>query len=121
MCCRRSGCTSELRLGRGAVVRPAAAAPSGAPASLLGDSHGQWDGETLVVTTTNVGYRWFNGTGIPLGPGAAIAERFTLNDDGSRLEYAMTVTDLATFTAPVTRRKAWEWRPGEQVRPYECR
>jgi hypothetical protein len=32
----------------------------------------------------------------------------------------MTVTDLATFTAPVTLRKAWEWRPGEQVRPYEC-
>jgi hypothetical protein len=33
----------------------------------------------------------------------------------------MTVADLATFTAPVTLRKAWEWRPGEQVRPYECR
>ena len=71
--------------------------------------------------TTNIGYRWFNGTGIPLGPGAAIEERFTLNADGSRLEYTMTVTDPATFTAPVTLRKAWEWRPGEQVRPYECR
>jgi len=102
-------------------IKMSTAASSGAPASLLGDSYGQWDGETLVVTTTNIGYRWFNGTGIPLGPGAAIAERFTLNGDGSRLEYAMTVTDLATFTAPVTRRKAWEWRPGEQVRPYECR
>ena len=99
-------------------IKMSTTAPSGAGATLLGDSYGQWDGATLVVTTTNLGYRWFNGTGIPLGPGAAIAERFTLNDDGSRLDYTMTVTDLATFTAPVTLRKAWEWRPGEQVRPY---
>jgi hypothetical protein len=97
------------------------AAATGATPTLLGDSRGRWDGETLVVTTTNVGYRWFNGTGIPLGPGASLEERFTLNGDGSRLEYTMTVTDPATFTAPVTLRKAWEWRPGEQVRPYECR
>jgi hypothetical protein len=33
----------------------------------------------------------------------------------------MTVTDAATLTSPVTFRKAWEWRPGEQIRPYECR
>jgi hypothetical protein len=92
-----------------------------APASLYGFSHGRWAGTTLVVTTTNIAYRWFNGTGIPLGPEAATEERFTLNADGSRLEYTMLVTDPATFTTPVTLRKAWEWRPGEQLRPYECR
>jgi hypothetical protein len=102
-------------------IKMTTAAPSGAPATLLGDSYGQWDGETLVVTTTNIGYRWFNGTGIPLGPGTSIGERFTLNDDGSRLDYTMTVADLTTFTAPVTLRKSWEWRPGERVRAYECR
>lgn len=89
--------------------------------TLLGVSRGRWDGATLVVMTTNISYRWVNGTGIPLGPNAATEERFTLNADGSRLEYTMTITDAATFTAPVTLRKAWEWRPGEQVRPYECR
>ena len=62
----------------------------------------------------DIGYRWFNGTGIPLGPDATTEERFMLNADGSRLDYTMTVTDSATFTAPVTLRKAWEWRPGEQ-------
>jgi hypothetical protein len=96
-------------------------APSNSAATPLGDSHGRWDGATLVVTTTNIGYRWFNGTGIPLGAGATIEERFALNGDGSRLEYTMLVTDPTTFTAPVTLRKAWEWRPGEQVKPYECR
>lgn len=102
-------------------IEMSGAATSSGGATLLGDSRGRWDGATLVVTTTNVGYRWFNGTGIPLGPGASFEERFALNGDGSRLEYTMTVTDPATFTAPVTLRKAWEWRPGEQVRPYECR
>jgi hypothetical protein len=102
-------------------IRMSPAAPTGTGSTPLGDSFGQWQGQTLVVTTTNIGYRWFNGTGIPLGPGATIEERFALNGDGSRLEYTMTVADLATFTQPVTLRKSWEWRPGEQVRPYECR
>lgn len=102
------------------IAMTSAAAP-GAGATLLGTSRGRWDGEALVVTTTNIGYRWFNGTGIPLGPNATTEERFTQNADGSRLEYTMVVTDAATFTAPVTVRKAWEWRPGEQVRPYECK
>jgi len=89
--------------------------------SLLGRSRGRFEGESLVVTTTDLGYPWLNGTGVPLGPNASIEERFTLNADGSRLDYTMTVTDAATFTQPVTFRKAWEWRPGEQVRAYECR
>ncbi len=102
-------------------IKMSTPAASGSSGTLLGESFGRWDGEALVVTTTNIGYRWFNGTGIPLGPGASLAERFTLSGDGSRLDYTMTVADTATFTAPVTLRKSWEWRPGEQVRPYECR
>jgi len=102
-------------------IRMSSAAPTSTGATLLGDSRGRWDGEALVVTTTNIGYRWFNGSGIPLGRNALVEERFVLNDDGSRLNYTMTVTDSATFTAPVTLRKSWEWRPGERVRPYECK
>ncbi len=97
-------------------------APAGTGArTLLGVSHGRWEGQTLVVSTTNLGYGWLNGTGIPLGPDAALEERFALNADGSRLEYTMIVTDPSTFSRPVTLRKAWEWRPGEELHPYECR
>jgi hypothetical protein len=97
-------------------------AETGASArTLLGTSRGRWEGQTLVVATTGIGYRWLNGSGIPLGPNAALEERFSLNADGSRLEYSMTVTDPSTFSSPVTLRKAWEWRPGEQLHPYECR
>jgi hypothetical protein len=102
------------------IIAMSNAAPSAADPSLLGDSRGRWNDKTLVVTTTNIGYRWFNATGIPLGPGASIEEQFTVSGAGDQLYYTMTVTDAATFTSPVTLRKAWEWRPGEQVRPYEC-
>ena len=86
----------------------------------LGRSTGRWDGDTLVVDTTDIDYQYFNATGIPLGPDAHIEERLALNGDGSRLTYTMVVTDPATFTEPVTLTKAWEWRPGEEVRPYDC-
>ena len=86
----------------------------------LGRSTGRRDGETLVVETTDVDYGFFNASGIPLGADARFEERFTPSDDGSRLEYTMTLTAPATFTAPVTLTKQWEWRPGEQVRPYDC-
>ncbi len=75
----------------------------------------------LVVETTDIDYPHFDGRGIPLGRDAHVEERFALNADGSRLDYTMKVTDAATFTEPVTLTKQWEWRPGEQVRPYDCR
>jgi hypothetical protein len=103
------------------TVRRIAMSGSGARETpRLGRSTGRWEGETLVVETTDVDYGFFNASGIPLGPDASFEERFALNDNGSRLEYTMIVTAPATFTAPVTLTKAWEWRPGEQVRPYRC-
>jgi Family of unknown function (DUF6152) len=87
----------------------------------LGRSTGHWEGAVLVVETSDIDYPHFDGRGIPLAPGARVEERFTLNADGSRLDYTLTVTDPGTFTAPVTLEKQWEWRPGEHVRPYGCR
>jgi uncharacterized protein DUF6152 len=89
--------------------------------SPLGTSFGRWDGAVLVVETIDIDYPYLNGTGIPLGPDARTEERFALNADGSRLEYTLTVTDAVAFTEPATFTKAWEWRPGEQVKPYDCR
>lgn len=95
--------------------------PAKRNAPRLGVSVGRWDGNVLVVDTTNIDYPHFDGRGIPLAPGARVEERFSLNSDGSRLLYTIRVTDPATFTEPVTLNKEWEWRPGEQVRPYDCR
>jgi hypothetical protein len=97
------------------------APPENASPTLLGHSVGHWDDdETLVVRTTGIDYPFFNATGIPHSTESVIDERFTLSDDGSRLDYEMTVTDPVNFTEPVTMTKFWNWRPGEVVRPYNC-
>jgi len=103
------------------IAMTGAANPAKRGPARLGTSVGRWDGPVLVVATTDIDYPHFDGRGIPLGAGARVEERFTPNGDGSRLDYTMRVTDPATFTEPVTLRKQWEWRPGEQVRAYDCK
>ena len=61
-----------------------------------GNSRGYWDGDTLVVETTNFDPRWtFQGS----GPDMRLVERFT-RVDAVTLDYAFTVHDAASFTRP---------------------
>ncbi|HEY5665634.1 MAG TPA: DUF6152 family protein [Gammaproteobacteria bacterium] len=94
--------------------------PSTVPASILGYSTGQWEGASLVVTTTRVNWGHFDTVGIPLTEAVEIVERFTPAADGSRLDYEMTVSDPNTFTEPVELSKYWLWLPQVMVEPYEC-
>jgi len=90
------------------------------PASRLGNSVGHWvDGE-LHVVTRGIDWPYFNQSGIPQSKDVEMTEVFKLSDDGARLEYELTVVDPASFTEAVHLDKQWVWRPGEQVRPYEC-
>ena len=60
----------------------------------LGDSRGHWEGNTLVVETTNFnGKTAFRGS----GEGLRLIERFTRTDQET-IEYEFTVSDPATFT-----------------------
>ncbi|MCZ6756974.1 MAG: DUF6152 family protein [Bacteroidetes bacterium] len=88
--------------------------------SILGHSTGHWEGDTLVVATGNVTYRYFDDNGTPQGSNASFVERFRVSDDNSRLEYALIAVDDEIFTEPVNLNKHWLWRPGEQVEPYDC-
>ena len=94
---------------------------AGAPArSLLGYSQGRWEDSTLVVETSSIDWAYFDKEGIPQGDAMSVVERFTPSEDGSRLEYAMTVTDSEVFTETVSLERHWVWRPGEVIRPYDC-
>ncbi len=86
----------------------------------FGRSKGRWVGEELHVTTTNIDWPYFDSSGIPQSEAIELYERFSVSEDGSRLNYHLTATDASTFTRPVDLDKAWMWRPGEVVRPFEC-
>jgi hypothetical protein len=86
----------------------------------LGDSRGRWDGNTLVVETTN--FREDDGV-IFQGANPAtyrITERFT-RVDGETISYEFTVEDPATWTRPWTARIPWtRIDPAEQMYEYAC-
>ena len=61
-----------------------------------GDSRGRWEGDTLVIDTTNfTGKTSFRGS----GPGLHLVERLTRIDDET-LQYEYTIDDPATFERP---------------------
>ena len=96
------------------------ASAAGQPNSSLGYSIGHWQRSTLVVTTTNINWPWFDRQGVPQSEAVEIVERFTFSEDDTRLDYSATITDPATFTEPVVLDTYRVWAPGEVIAPYDC-
>jgi hypothetical protein len=70
----------------------------------MGDSRGRWEGNTLVVETTNFNGRFGarrNGSDIPTSDALRVVERFTRTDPETLL-YEITVEDPKTWTKPWT-------------------
>ncbi|MGH9200509.1 MAG: hypothetical protein ACRD2A_04645 [Vicinamibacterales bacterium] len=91
---------------------------------LDGDSRGRWEGDTLVVETTNFGDRNWIATsaasgrikGIPQSTALRIVERFT-RVAPDRIDYEARVEDPAVFTRPWTL--AFPLMKDEEYRIYE--
>jgi hypothetical protein len=94
--------------------------PEDVPLSHLGYSVGHWEGETLVVDTTRVNWPYFNRSGAPQTENVKINERFTVQEDGNRLEWILTVDEPATLIEPFVLDGYFVWKPGEAINPYEC-
>ena len=78
-----------------------------------GDSIGHWEGDTLVVDTTNLnGKAWLNERGDVLTYKAHIVERFT-PVDGNTITYEAKVDDPGAYTAPWTIRMNLNRQMGE--------
>ena len=96
-----------------------AAAAEDPPRTRLGYSTGHWEDRTLVVETKRVSWPYFDSIGTPQSDRVEIVERFTVSEDGRRLDLHMTITDSATFTEPATF-EAYRLALGETVVPYDC-
>ena len=81
----------------------------------MGDSRGRWDGETLVVETTNFGEQTnFRGS----TSGLRMVEEFT-RVDAETLLYRVTFDDPTTWTRPWTAEIPWKATEGP-IFEYAC-
>jgi hypothetical protein len=80
----------------------------------MGDGRGHWEGQTLVVETTNL-----NGKANYSGVAAKLTERFT-RAESDLLLYEATIDDPKTYTRIVKIAIPLTSPPGYQVLPYDC-
>ena len=74
---------------------------SGLPPQIEGDAVGHWEGDTLVVDTTNIYDGTFmDGTGIPHSKVLHVVQRLRLVDGGKTLEEMLLIEDPVIFTKP---------------------
>jgi hypothetical protein len=96
-----------------AAQRPQLLSP--AIRTYMGNSHGRWDGATLVVETTNL-----KATTRGSSPGLRLIERFTRTGRDA-IQYQVTFNDPATWTAPWTAALDLKARPDDSgVYEYAC-
>jgi hypothetical protein len=81
----------------------------------MGDARGRWEGTTLVVETTNL-----KAPNRGSSPGLRLTERFTRTSRDA-VQYRVTFTDAATWTAPWTAALDMKSRPDDAgVFEYAC-
>jgi hypothetical protein len=88
----------------------------------LGDSRGRWEGDTLVIETTNFTGRTGlggNGNGPAHSDSLRLVERLT-RIDSDTVRYEFTVHDPQTYTQPWTVRFDLDEKPGYEIYEYAC-
>jgi hypothetical protein len=91
--------------------------------SYMGDARGHWEGNTLVVETTNfLGNRTGivgNGGGTPTSDAMTTTERFTRTGP-NEMRYEITINDPKTYTQPFKVGFPLTQEPGYQNFEYAC-
>jgi hypothetical protein len=92
-----------------------------------GDPRGRWDGNTLIVETTNYNSKGWIATqaaagrikGVPQTESLHVVERFT-PVDANTIEYQVTLEDPKMFTRPWTVAIPLHRNPTYQIYEYAC-
>ena len=88
----------------------------------MGDARGRWEGNTLIVETTNINdWDWLDAAATFHSDAMTAVERYTILD-ANTLDYKVTITDPNVFTQPWTAafkmRRAHD--PGYEVLEHAC-
>ena len=86
----------------------------------FGFSRGRWEGTTLVVETDRIHAHYMDMDGAPHSDQISLVERFIPNENYSRLDYRITITDPIYYSEPFELTRYFLWRPEMRVHPYEC-
>jgi hypothetical protein len=85
-----------------------------------GDSIGRWDGDTLVVDTTNMNDKTLlDLTGHPHSDKLHLIERYT-RTSVDRLTYEVTVDDPIAYTHPWKNTRIWINHPDWKIEEFAC-
>jgi hypothetical protein len=85
----------------------------------MGDARGHWEGNTLVIDTTNVRGARLTYIGDFYSENAHVTERITFVD-ADTMNYEATVDDPTVFTRPWTMRIVEKRRPDDEVWESAC-
>jgi hypothetical protein len=83
-----------------------------------GFSTGEWDGDTLVITTTHLKENWIRRNGIPRSDLATA--RVHIMKHGNYLTVAVIVYDPVYLTEPFVRTTDFVYAPQQQMAPWPC-
>lgn len=115
----------EIRLEEFDAVRKIhmgtnSARPAQVALSPMGYSVGRWEGKTLVVDTSHINWPYFDRAGAPQTSNVTINERFTVVQEGNRLDYVLTVNEPATLLKPFIWNAYFVWKANETINRYDC-
>ena len=86
-----------------------------------GHSVGRWDGDTLVIDTTNFAVdRSAYQNGVPSGDQKHIVERYRLHEDGTRMTAQFTAVDPEYFEGEFSHPRDLLSSPHLEMTPYNC-
>ena len=86
----------------------------------MGDGRGRWEGNTLVIDTTNLNAKFrLSVVGDFFSDKAHVVERLTFID-GNTMNYDATIDDPSVFTRPWTMRVATRRAPDDELWEWAC-
>ena len=88
--------------------------------SHLGFSKGRWENErTLTIETTRINYPYIDISGTIQSDAVQVTERYSISEDQTRLDLALTIADPVALTETVT--VEWHFLAlDEPFSVYEC-
>jgi len=87
----------------------------------IGHSIGRWDGDTLVVDTTNfTDHRSPYQIGVPSGTQKHVVERYRLIEEGTRIAVEFVLEDPEYIAEPLSHARELIYSPQMEISRYDC-